>query len=205
MRTILLTLCLFMGTILSAQNNVLIEIENANAAYKVITGDFVRTQTNVAKGTSIKADGMLFIVGEDQMAQHYKAPSTDLLIINGNDFYMIRGKKTNKFNTEKNKTMRSLRNTLLYCVHGKPLVLATENGAEITAEKKENEYEVVLISTKKTARGYAKIVLTYDLKSKLLTKMRMDEYNGNSTLYEMNNLKTNGNIDAKVFDIPEKK
>ena len=51
MRTILLTLCLFMGTILSAQNNVLIEIENANAAYKVITGDFVRTQTNVAKGT----------------------------------------------------------------------------------------------------------------------------------------------------------
>ena len=158
MRTILLTLCLFMGTILSAQNNVLIEIENANAAYKVITGDFVRTQTNVAKGTSIKADGTLYIVGEDQMTQHYKAPSTDLLIINGNDFYMIRGKKTNKFNTEKNKTMRSLRNTLLYCVHGKPMELATENGAEITAEKKENEYEVVLISTKKTARGYAKIV-----------------------------------------------
>ena len=205
MRTILLSLCLFMGTILSAQNNVLIEIENANAAYKVIAGDFVRIQTNVAKGTSIKVDGMLYIVGEDQMAQYYKAPSTDLLIINGNDFYMIRGKKTNKFNIEKNKTMRSLRNTLLSCVHGKPMELATENGAEITAEKKENEYEVVLISTKKTARGYAKIVLTYDLKSKLLTKMRMDEYNGNSTLYEMNNLKTNGNIDAKVFDIPEKK
>jgi outer membrane lipoprotein-sorting protein len=118
---------------------------------------------------------------------------------------MIRGKKTNKFNTEKNKPMRSLRNTLLYCVHGKPMLLATENGAEITAEKKANEYEVVLVSTKKTPRGYAKIVLTYDLKSKLLTKMRMDEYNGNSTLYEMNNLKTNGNIDAKVFDIPEKK
>ena len=139
------------------------------------------------------------------MAQYYKAPSTDLLIINGNDFYMIRGKKTNKFNIEKNKTMRSLRNTLLYCVHGKPMVLATENGAEITAGKKANEYEVVLVSTKKTPRSYAKIVLVYDLKSKLLTKMRMDEYNGNSTLYEMNNLKTNGNIDTKVFDIPEKK
>ena len=205
MRTILLTLCLFMGTILCAQNNVLAEIENANTAYKVITGDFVRTQTNVTKGTSIKAGGTLYIVGEDQMAQYYKAPSTDLLIINGNDFYMIRGKKTNKFNTEKNKPMRSLRNTLLYCVHGKPMLLATENGAEITAEKKANEYEVVLVSTKKTPRGYAKIVLTYDLKSKLLTKMRMDEYNGNSTLYEMNALKTNGNIDVEVFDIPENK
>ena len=131
MRTILLTLCLFMGTILSAQNNVLIEIENANAAYKVITGDFVRTQTNVAKGTSIKVDGMLYIVGEDQMAQYYKAPSTDLLIINGNDFYMVRGKKKNKFNTEKNKTMRGLRNTLLYCIHGKPAMLAAENSVSM--------------------------------------------------------------------------
>ena len=205
MRTILLTLCLFVSTILSAQNNVLAEIEKANAAYKVITGDFVRTQTNVAKGTSVKADGTLYIAGEDQMAQHYKAPSTDLLIINGDDFYMIRGKKTNKFNTEKNKTMRSLRNTLLYCVHGKPAALAAENGAEITAEKKAKGYEVVLTSTKKTPRGYAKIVLTYDLKSKLLTKMQLDEYNGNSTLYEMSGLKTNGDVDAKVFDIPEKK
>ena len=71
MRTILLSLCLFMGTILCAQNNVLAEIENANTAYKVITGDFVRTQTNVAKVTSIKADGTLYIVGEDQMAQYY--------------------------------------------------------------------------------------------------------------------------------------
>ena len=205
MRTILLTLSLFVSTILSAQNDVLTEIEKANVAYKVITGGFVRTQTNAAKGTSVQAEGDLYIAGEDQMAQQYKAPSTDLLIINGNDFYMIRGKKTNKFNTEKNKTMRGLRNTLLYCVHGKPAALAAENGAEITAEKKTEGYEVVLTSTKKTPRGYAKIVLNYDLKSKLLTKMQMDEYNGNSTLYEMSNLKTNGNVDAEVFSIPEKK
>lgn len=204
MRTVLLTFCLFVSTMLGAQNNILTEIEKANAAYKSVTGAFTRTQVNAAKGTSEKVDGDLYIAGENQMAQHYKAPSADLLIIDGNVFYMIRGKKTNKFNTEKNKTMRSLRNTLLYCVHGKPAVLAAENGAEITVEKKSGGYEVVLVSTKKTPRGYAKIVLTYDLKSKLLTRMQMDEFNGNSTLYEMSGLKINGNIDSKVFDIPRK-
>lgn len=204
MRTVLLTYCLFVSTMLGAQNNILTEIEKANAAYKSVTGAFTRTQVNAAKGTSEKVDGDLYIAGENQMAQHYKAPSADLLIIDGNVFYMIRGKKTNKFNTEKNKTMRSLRNTLLYCVHGKPAVLAAENGAEITVEKKSGGYEVVLVSTKKTPRGYAKIVLIYDLKSKLLTRMQMDEFNGNSTLYEMSGLKINGNIDSKVFDIPRK-
>ena len=204
MKTLLLTLSLFFSTVLCAQNNVLTEIEKANAAYQSVTGAFTRTQVNAVKGTSVKADGDLYIVGEDRMAQHYKAPSTDLLIINGNDFFMVRGKKTNKFNTEKNKTMRNLRNTLLYCVHGKPAILATENGAEISAEKKAKGYEVVLVSTKKTPRGYAKIVLIYDLKTKLLTKMQMDEYNGNSTLYEMSGLKVNGKVDNAVFKIPAK-
>lgn len=205
MRSILFTLCMFVTTLLSAQDAVLVEIEKANAAITSIEGRFVRTQTSAAKGTSVKTEGTLYITDQDKMAQVYDNPSTDLLIINGDDFFMIRGKKQNKFNTAKNKTMRGLRNTLLYCIHGKPGTLAAENGAEITVEKKAKGYEVVLISAKKTPRGYAKIVLTYDLKSKLLTQMQMDEFNGNSTLYEMGNLKTNGQIDAKCFVIPEKK
>ena len=205
MKTLLLTLCLFINTAIGAQNNILTEIEKANAAYKTVEGTFTRTQTNKAKGTTEADKGILYLSGEDQMAQHYQAPSADVLIINGDDFYMVRGKKTNKFNTAKNKTMRGLRNTLLYCLHGKPGALAAENGAEITAEKKAKGYEVVLVSAKKTPRGYAKIVLMYDLKNKTLTSMQMDEYNGNSTLYEMSGVKTNGNVDAKVFDIPEKK
>ena len=205
MKTLLLTLCLFISTAISAQNNILTEIEKANAAYKTVEGTFTRTQTNAAKGTTEADKGILYLSGEDQMAQHYQAPSADVLIINGDDFYMVRGKKTNKFNTAKNKTMRGLRNTLLYCLHGKPGALAAENGAEITAEKKAKGYEVVLVSAKKTPRGYAKIVLMYDLKNKTLTSMQMDEYNGNSTLYEMSGVKTNGNVDAKVFEIPEKK
>ena len=205
MKTLLLTLCLFINTAIGAQNNILTEIEKANAAYKTVEGTFTRTQTNKAKGKTETDKGILYLSGEDQMAQHYQAPSADVLIINGDDFYMMRGKKTNKFNTAKNKPMRSLRNTLLYCLHGKPGTLAAENGAEITAEKKAKGYEVVLVSAKKTPRGYAKIVLMYDLKNKTLTSMQMDEYNGNSTLYEMSGVKTNGNVDAKVFDIPEKK
>lgn len=204
MKNILFVISLFVCTLLSAQNKVLTEIEKANVPYQTIEGAFTRTQVNAAKGTSVKTEGTLYIAGEEQMAQHYTAPCTDVLIIQGDDFYMVRGKKDNRFNTAKNKTMRGLRNTLLYCVHGKPALLAEENGAEITAEKKAGGYEVVLTSTKKTPRGYAKIVLLYDLKTKLLTRMQMDEYNGNSTVYEMSGLKTNGKVDAKVFEIPEK-
>lgn len=203
MKRLLFILGLFVCIGLHAQNDILSEIEKGNAAYNTIQGDFTQTKTLAAKGTKVQSEGMLYISGDHQMAQHYQAPSADVLIINGNDFYMVRGKKKNKFNTDKNKTMRSLRNTLLYCVHGKPAALAAENGAEITAVQKSDGYEVTLVSTKKTARGYAKIVLLYDLKTKLLTRMQMNEYNGNSTLYQMSGLRTNQPIDASVYVIPD--
>lgn len=203
MKRLLFILGLFVCIGLHAQNDILSEIEKGNAAYNTIQGDFTQTKTLAAKGTKVQSEGLLYISGDHQMAQHYQAPSADVLIINGNDFYMVRGKKKNKFNTAKNKTMRSLRNTLLYCVHGKPAALAAENGAEITAVQKSDGYEVTLVSTKKTARGYAKIVLLYDLKTKLLTRMQMNEYNGNSTLYQMSGLRTNQPIDASVYVIPD--
>ena len=203
MKRLLFILGLFVCIGLHAQNDILSEIEKGNAAYNTIQGDFTQTKTLAAKGTKVQSEGMLYISGDHQMAQHYQAPSADVLIINGSDFYMVRGKKKNKFNTAKNKTMRSLRNTLLYCVHGKPAALAAENGAEITAVQKSDGYEVTLVSTKKTARGYAKIVLLYDLKTKLLTRMQMNEYNGNSTLYQMSGLRTNKPIDASVYVIPD--
>ena len=203
MKRLLFILGLFVCIGLHAQNDILSEIEKGNAAYNTIQGDFTQTKTLAAKGTKVLSEGMLYISGDHQMAQHYQAPTADVLIINGSDFYMVRGKKKNKFNTAKNKTMRSLRNTLLYCVHGKPAALAAENGAEITAVQKSDGYEVTLVSTKKTARGYAKIVLLYDLKTKLLTRMQMNEYNGNSTLYQMSGLRTNQPIDASVYVIPD--
>ena len=203
MKRLLFILGLFVCIGLHAQNDILSEIEKGNAAYNTIQGDFTQTKTLAAKGTKVQSEGLLYISGDHQMAQHYQAPTADVLIINGSDFYMVRGKKKNKFNTAKNKTMRSLRNTLLYCVHGKPAALAAENGAEITAVQKSDGYEVTLVSTKKTARGYAKIVLLYDLKTKLLTRMQMDEYNGNSTLYQMSGLRTNQPIDASVYVIPD--
>ena len=117
---------------------------------------------------------------------------------------MIRGKKKNNFNTEKNKAMRSLRNTLLYCVHGQPARLAEENNAALSVSKEASGTVITLTSQKKTPRGYEKIVLNYDNKSHLLTRMEMVEWGGNSTLYEMSNLKTNTPISVSVYTIPEK-
>ena len=206
-KTITLTIALMLCALAHAQSDnqtTLAQIEKANAAISSIEGKFAQTKKLAANGKEIKSDGTLYIRETDKMAMQYNAPSTDLLIINGERFYMIRGKKKNNFNTEKNKAMRSLRNTLLYCVHGQPARLAEENNAALSVSKEASGTVITLTSQKKTPRGYEKIVLNYDNKSHLLTRMEMVEWGGNSTLYEMINLKTNTPISVSVYTIPEK-
>ena len=205
-KTITLTFALMLCTLMHAQDNnaTLEKIEKANAAITSIEGKFAQSKTIAANGKETKSDGTIYISDSDKMAMHYNAPSTDLLIINSERFYMIRGKKKNNFNTEKNKAMRSLRNTLLYCVHGQPARLAEENNAALSVSKEASGTVITLTSQKKTPRGYEKIVLNYDNKSHLLTRMEMVEWGGNSTLYEMINLKTNTPISVSVYTIPEK-
>ncbi len=206
MRTSILAIgCLLCTLFVQAQDNAaLAAIEKANAQISTLESHFVQTETSAAKKGAVRTEGTLYLSGKDKMAMHYQAPATDLLVINGTDFYMQRGKREKRYDTGKNKAMGQLSNTLLQCLHGTPGQLAQEIGATLAAKKEAKGYVITLTSTKKQARGYAKIILTYDLKTLLLNKMQMDEWNGSSTTYEMNGVKTNASVKPEVFDIPKK-
>ena len=136
------------------------------------------------------------------MAQRY-TNANEALIINGNQFYMVRSGKKLLFDTDKNPPMRSLRNTLLYCLQGKLRTLAADNDAELTVAEDAKGYTITLTARKKAVRGYQTIVLRYSKTNNLLMTMEMNEFSGNSTIYTMSDYKTNGQIDAAKFNIPK--
>lgn len=205
MKRIILALSLLLcTTTLMAQDKAMLqEIKNANASNPGIEAHFVQTKHNTVNDKKTVSEGTLYIADSDKMAMHYNAPSTDLLVINGTQFYMKQGKRSKTYNTAKNKQMASLSNTLLSCVRGDIENLAADNDATISTKKTANGYEVTLTSNKKQSRGYAKIVLVYDLKNRILVRMQMDEYNGMSNIYEMSNIKTGGTIASSYFEIPK--
>lgn len=199
------TVMLLCGIMIQAQDNaVLQKIEKGSASMPNIEAHFVQTKHIVANDKKIVTEGTLYIADSDKMAMYYNAPSTDLLVINGVQFYMKQGKREKLYNTTKNKPMASLSNTLLSCVRGKVETLAQENNADITAQKSVKGYEVTLVSREKKAKGYAQIDLVYDAKSLMLVYMKMTEFNGISNTYEMSQIKTGGNIDAAKFQAPSK-
>lgn len=205
MKRIVLALSLLLcSTALMAQDKAMLQdIKTANASNPNIEAHFAQTKHNTINGKKTLSEGTLYIANSDKMAMHYNEPSTDLLVINGTQFYMKQGKRSKLYNTTKNKAMASLSNTLLSCVRGDIENLAADNDATISTQKTANGYEVTLTSNKKQSRGYAKIILVYDLNTRILVRMQMDEYNGMSNIYEMSNIKKGGSIASSYFEIPK--
>ena len=181
-----------------ANDDILSKIEEKGSTFNTLTAQFTQEKTIAANGKKIMSDGMLYYA-PGKFAMHYSPSCDELLIINGKDFLMIRGKRKNIFNTETNKPMRSLKNTLLYCMTGDIGILAEENNAEISASDCDSYYQVTLTARKKAIKGYSSIIFSYDKNTGFLTEMTMNEFNGNSTVYKMSGYHQNVMIEDEKF------
>ena len=135
----------------------------------------------------VKSEGTLYTC-KGNMAMRYTEPEGDYLVINDKQFVMqTRGRKLNH-NIQKGSPLLTLRNTLLYCMHGDLNAIATENGGEL-AYVKEGDLHVFSVSTAaKGPRGYRKVTLKYNAAFDL-REMTLEEVNGNYTVYTLAPLK----------------
>ena len=145
-----------------------------------IGASFIQNKTIKATGRVIHGEGTVFFTAPDQLRMNYLEPKGEYLIIDGNMLRSKVGAKQLDVDTEKNASMRSLRNTLLNCIMGEYETAAKENNADVAVETKGDIKSVTLTARKQAARGYSKIVVDYDAKTRPV-RMVMDEFNGIST------------------------
>lgn len=130
-------------------------------------------------------EGELFYSATDRMSMHYSNPQTDLLVINGDQFYMASGKRKNLFNLTQNATMRSLAHLLLNSMHGDVEAIANETGAQIEYISDAQYHIFTLTKTKREVKGYRRVVLKYAKTDLLLHYMLLEEYSGNYNTYTL--------------------
>jgi len=195
-------ICVLLLTMFSrsaAQDAILDRIESANASVTSIQAHFNQTKTLPAGNKEIKSEGTLYFNAKDRMSMLYSVPESDVFIIDGTRLRMVRGEKKNVYDTSKNAVMRSLSTTLLSCIAGQVRALAEANDADISAEQTDGCYLVTMTSRRRASKGYSSIVLKYDLKTCILTSMKMVEFSRISTLYELSDIRKGVAIDPAVY------
>lgn len=174
MKKILTTLTLLVSVIsLSAQGGKDIK----NASFRE-----VRTPAKV-DSQIITLEGTLNFKMDDYLSMEYG--NGELFLIDGNRMTIRRDNQNNTFDLSKNIMMRSLSHVLLYSFQGRLDDLAVEQKCDIRKEDRDGRHIVTLTARKKGVKGYGVIEVSYDAKTKSIRTMRMDEFTGASTWYEM--------------------
>lgn len=183
---------------------ILDKIEKANASMKSVQCNFTENRILSATGRKFDCAGTVYFQGPDRMAMRFSKPATDLVVIDGKTYHMNRGGKPLTFDTEKAPLMRSLRNTLLYCITGQPRKVAAESDADIAVKDTKDGYVVLLTARKHVTKGYSHIYLTYRKSDCLMVRMETEEFGGIIDIYQMSDFSRNASIDPAVFKIPAK-
>lgn len=147
-----------------------------------IGASFVQNKTIKATGRVVRAEGVVFFTAPDHLRMNYLDPKGEYLIIDGMMLRSNVGGKQVDVNTEKNATMRTLRNTLLNCITGEYEKAAQENDADVAVEPKGDGKVVTLTARKTAARGYSQVIVEYNALNRPV-RMVLDEFNGVSTEY----------------------
>ncbi len=198
------TLFAFCGA--NAQSEAVIEkIGKANEQYKTVSCNFKQTKVMAMVDQKIESEGVLYFNRADKLKMDYTTPAGNLLLVSGESLLMVQNGKKNDFNTKQNAQMRNLKNTLLLSIAGDINGVATENGASIEFSETADYYKFVITKTDKQVKSrMSKLELSYSKKDCSLCVMRMEEPNGNYTIYDTPVKTFNVEIPAGTFDKPKK-
>ena len=130
----------------------------------------------------------------------YNTPYSYTFILNNNKVTIKKGNHSEVIDVNKNKMFKEIARIMMNSVLGK--VLTDKADFKSSVVHKGVYYIVTLIPQKKEMKQmFTSILLHYDTKLKLVTKVEMHEKNGDSTLIELKNIKKNTPINASQFKV----
>ena len=200
---ILFTLCLTFSVAFAQkfdQTNALSEISSAASSIKTMQCDFVQTKSLKMLGDKMISKGQMWCQQPNMLRWQYNSPYIYTFILNNNKVTVKKGNHSNVIDVNKNKMFKEIARIMMNSVLGK--VLTDKSDFKASVVPKGQYYVVTLIPQKKEMKQmFTSILLHYDTKLKLVTKVEMHEKNGDTTLIELRNIKKNTPINASLFKI----
>lgn len=182
------------------QTKILDEISVAASSVKTMQCDFVQTKSLKMLGDEMVSEGQMWCQQPNMLRWQYNTPYTYTFVLNNNKVTIKKGNHSDVIDVNKNKMFKEIARIMMNSVLGKVLTDKTDFKASVVQSGQ--FYIVTLIPQKKEMKQmFTSILLHYDNKLKLVTKVGMHEKNGDSTLIELKNIKKNVPVNASLFKI----
>lgn len=209
-KLILLLLCLMSGmgitrgqdhTQTTSQIEILAAIDRSASMLRSLRCEFVQTKELSLLQDRMVSYGVLYYQQEGgKLHWEYQTPYRYTFILNGNRVMIQSGERTDVIETSGNRMFQEIARIMMNSLTGKCLSdtsdfevrIATTAGqwiAELTPRRREMK------------QFFACVRLHFDSDQQLVTQVEMIEMNGDRTVIDLKNIKTNVPIDESVFAV----
>ncbi len=199
--TILLLLCTTtLCTYAQSRQQMLDAIASATAQIRDMECDFVQTKNIRLLNRSMVSRGHMSYRQPDKLRWEYTTPYTYVFVVNGNKVQILNNKRKDVIDVDRNKMFREIVNIMLSTVAG--TCLGDQSSFRTTVTSTQSEYIATLVPQKKEMRQmYSNIILHFDPKAGVVSKIEMNEAKGDMTTIELRNIHKNRNLNDARFSV----
>ena len=191
------------GQILNDVDSLIIEkIREVNAQYTALTSNFKQIKHLPYLKEKVVSAGKFFYTKPDRLAMKYLEPAGDMMLINGDKFFMSAAGKISKTTAKANAKMRKLKSILSACLQGD--VKQMEYAAITCTEHPEYYSVAVELEGKGKGGTVKKVTVDYDRNDFTPLNLKIEEADGTYSLYELSAKEVNQPLAEDVFKVPEK-
>lgn len=176
------------------------QISQAAAKIKSMQCDFVQTKHLKMLNDKMVAKGRMYYQQSDRLRWEYTAPYTYTFVINGQKVMLKNNHRNDVMDTGRNKVFKEIARLMMGSVTAGSLTDSRDFKASFSAAK--GQWVATLLPRRKDLKAmFQKITLYFDREKQMVGRVELTEKNGDRTIIEIINAKTNIPINASIFAI----
>ena len=179
---------------------VIQQINAVASAMKTMQCDFVQTKYIKMLNDKMVSRGKMYYQQSDKLRWEYPSPYTYTFVLNGSKVLLSKGKRNDVINVNQSKFFKEIARIMMNSVVGKCLTDKKDFSTTIATTK--TEWVATLVPQRKEMKQmFQKIVLHFSKQKKMVAVVELIEKKGDRTVIQLNNVKTDSPINAKVFSV----
>ena len=175
-------------------------ITQAASGMKTMQCDFTQTKHLKMLNDKMTSKGRMYYQQTNRLRWEYTSPYSYTFILNDDKVLLKNKQRNDVIDVNKNKLFREIARIMMNSVVGTSLT--DDKSFQSTIATNGNEWIASLLPQRKDLKQlFQKIILHFSKKNAMVKQVELIERNGDRTVIELNNIRTNEKISADMFTI----
>lgn len=162
--------------------------------------DFTQTKSLKLMRSNVVSRGVMYYSRPNKLRWEYTSPYRYTFLLNGQTVVLKDTKGTSRIDANQSKMMKEITRIMMSSVVG--TCVNDSRDFKVALSGSGNSWRAVMTPRRNPMKQmFQTITVGFDMQRQVVTSVRMVEKNGDTTTIQLNNVKINTPIDAKVFSL----